>query len=244
MIRTVLLDDDPLSRQAARASLAAYEDVEIIGEFSDSASFFAFLKEESVDLLFLDIELDHETGFEIAGRMRTEYPEIMIVFLTGHSTYAIDGYDFSPVNFLVKPINAHKLAQTVEEVRCRMSNAADTRKSAKIMLRMKSGMQIVQADDIRYFERRNRKIYMVCRDGEQSVGSYTMRELETMLEAYGFFCCHQSFLVSLRHIKALRDAGRQLYEVTLYDRAETIPVSRHRYNELLKKLKSIGITLS
>lgn len=244
MIKTVLLDDDALSRQAAKAALAAFSDVAIIREFSKSAEFFAFLKEESVDLLFLDIELDGETGFQIAGRMKTEHPEIMVVFLTGHSTYAIDGYDFSPVNFLVKPINAQKLFQTMEEVRRRMSNTDNIRKTAKIMLRLKNGLEIIQVDDIRYFERRNRKIYMVCHDSEQSVSGYTMRELEMMLEPYGFYCCHQSFLVSLQHVSGLRDARRQLYEVTVYDRDEPVPVSRHRYNELIKKLKKIGNTLS
>lgn len=244
MIRTVLLDDDPLSRQAARAALTVYNDAEIVGEFSESASFFAFLQEETVDLLFLDIELDHETGFEIAGRMKTEYPDVMIVFLTGHSSYAIDGYDFSPVNFLVKPINTQKLAQTLVEVRRRISCADSIRKSARIMLRLKNGLEVIQVEDIRYFERRNRKIYMVCRTGEQSVGGYTMQELETMLEPYGFYCCHQSFLVALRHISGLKDTRRQLYEANVYDCKETVPVSRHRYNELVKKIKKLGTNLS
>lgn len=244
MIRTVLLDDDPLSQQAARASLSAYDDVEIIKEFSEGAPFFTFLQEAPVDLLFLDIELDHETGFEIAGRMKVEYPDVMIVFLTGHSTYAIDGYDFSPVNFLVKPISSQKLSQTLEEVRHRLNRVDSTRKAAKIMLRLKDGMQVIQIDDIRYFERWNRKIYMVCRNKKQSVGGYTMQELETMLEPYGFYCCHQSFLVALSHISGLRNIGRQLYEITVRDRKETVPVSRHRYNELIKKLREKGVNLS
>ncbi len=244
MIRTVLLDDDPLSRQAARAMLAAYNDVAIIQEFSKSEELFAFLQREPVDLMFLDIELSGETGFAIANRIKTEYPDMMIVFLTGHSSYAIDGYDFSPVNFLVKPINAYKLSQTLEKVRHRMSSADSTRKAAKIMLRMERGLQIIQVADIRYFERRNRKIYMVCSDSEQGVGGYTMRELEALLEPYGFYCCHQSFLVSLQHVSALRDTRRQLYEAVLQDRKETVPVSRHRYNDLLKKLKEAGNTLS
>lgn len=244
MIRTVLLDDEALSRQAAKAALSQYEDIEIISEFSDSAALFAFLEKNAVDLMFLDIELDHETGFEIAGQMKAEYPDVMIVFLTGHSSYAIDGYDFSPVNFLVKPINAQKLCQTVEVVRRRMNNAVSTRKTAKIMLRLERGLQIIQVDDIRYFERRSRKIYMVCRDGEQSVGGYTMQELENMLEPYGFYCCHQSFLISLRHISRLRDVRRQLYEVTVHDRAEAVPVSRHRYNDMVKRIKELGITIS
>ncbi|MCH5324881.1 MAG: response regulator transcription factor [Eubacterium sp.] len=243
MIRTVLLDDDALSRQAARAALSAYDEVEIIREFNNSADFFAFLRENPVDLLFLDIELDGETGFEIAGRMKAEHPDVMIVFLTGHSTYAIDGYDFSPVNFLVKPINTQKLSQTLDEVKRRMSSTDSTRGTAKIMLRLKNGLQIIQVADIRYFERRNRKIYMVCRGREESVGGYTMQELETMLMPYGFYCCHQSFLVSLRHITGLRDARRQLYEVTVSDREEAVPVSRHRYNDLLKRLKEIGNTI-
>ena len=242
MIKTVLLDDDPLSRQAAKAALSGYEEIEIIAEFSNSSDFFAFLEQDTADLLFLDIELEAETGFEIAERMKTQHPDIMIVFLTGHSTYAIDGYDFSPVNFLVKPISSTKLSQTVEEVKRRMNNAKRQKGESKIMLRMKQGLQIVQVSDIRYFERRNRKIYMVCRDREESVSGYTMHELEAMLEPYGFYCCHQSFLVSLEHITALRDARRQLYEAVVEDRTETVPVSRHRYNDLVKKLKENRIT--
>lgn len=243
MIRTVLLDDDPLSRQAAKAALAGYPELAVIREFSESKAFFEFLKEEPVDLLFLDIELDHETGFEIAGRMKTEYPEVMIVFLTGHSSYAIDGYDFSPVNFLVKPIHVQKLAQTIEEVKRRLHQTGTKNQSARIMLRLDGGLQVVPVADIRYFERRNRKIYMVRRDGDQSVSGYTMRELEALLEPHGFYCCHQSFLVSLQHISGLRDARRQLYEVTIRDRKEMVPVSRHRYNDLLKKIKEAGNTL-
>lgn len=158
MIRTVLLDDDPLSRQAAKAALSGYEEIKIIAEFSNSFDFFAFLEQDTADLLFLDIELEAETGFEIAEKMKTECPDIMIVFLTGHSTYAIDGCDFSPVNFLVKPISSTKLSQTVDEAKRRVNNAKRQKGSSKIMLRMKQGLQIVQVGDIRYFERRNRKI--------------------------------------------------------------------------------------
>ncbi len=241
MIRTVLLDDDVLSRKAAAAALSAFQDIELSGSFTNSIDFYRFLGENQIDLLFLDIELENESGFEIAKRLRTEYPEILFVFLTGHSSYAIDGYDFQPVNFLTKPINNLKLAQTISEIRNRLEKNRKQQISARIMLKMKRGYKIVDVQNLLYFERRSRKIYMFSPDGEEMIGSYTMAELEEMLEPYGFFSCHQSFLISLYKVQEIRDIRRQLYEVELNGCKNSIPVSRHKYHILLEKLKEIGI---
>ena len=115
-IKALILDDDENSRKAAFAELSAFADIEIVGQFSHSVELFDYLENHFAQLLFLDIELDEEMGFTVARRLRLEYPDILIVFLTGHATYAIDGYDFQPVNFLTKPINKLKLEQTIAEV--------------------------------------------------------------------------------------------------------------------------------
>ena len=103
---------------------------------------------------------------------------------------------------------------------------------------------MVKVSDIRCFERRSRKIYMIGISGEEQVSGCTLHELESMLERYGFFCCHQSVLVSVGHITAIRDARRQLYELTLQDVDKPLPVSRHKYNELLKRVKEYGFLKS
>lgn len=237
-IKTVILDDDANSRIAACTALAAYPEIEIVGEFGRGAELFAFLADNPAHLAFLDIELNQEMGFDIAKTLRREYPKLMIVFLTGHSSYAIDGYDFHPINFLTKPINPGKLAQTVEEVRRRLGERAE-QSSAKLMFHLLQGYRIIEVRDICYLERANRKNYLHTEKETLRIMNYTMKELEEMLTQHGFFLCHQSFIISLFRIRAVRDAGRQLYEAEVSGGDKPIPVARSRYDELMQKLKQI-----
>lgn len=239
-IRTLILDDDPNSRLAAATALAKHSEIELAGSFSNSGELFEFLEKDFAQLLFLDIELNGETGFAAARRLRAEYPELMIVFLTGHSSYAIDGYDFQPINFLTKPINSAKLEQAVAEAKNRLGKQSGQR-SAKLMFRLQQGYRILDVRDICYIERLKRKNYLHTPSETLCIAGYTMYELEQMLSEYGFFLCHQSFIISLYRAQSVRDVGRQLYEVLLRDCDAPVPVSRLHYDELMKHLKNIGI---
>lgn len=238
-IRTMILDDDSNSRRAACTELAEFPEIEIIGQFSQSKELFDFLENNSANLLFLDIELDEETGFSVAQKLRMDYPDILIVFLTGHATYAIDGYDFHPVNFLTKPINKLKLEQTISEVQKRL-NQQSGQKSAKLMFHQQKGYRIIDVKDICYIERLNRKNYLHTPNETLCITGYTMGELEEMLEKHGFFLCHQSFLISLYRVKSVRDIKKQLYEAELKDCPDPVPISRNCYVDLMKRLENIS----
>lgn len=242
-IRTLLLDDDENSRLAACTALSACSDIEIVGQFSKREELFDFLEKQSAHLLFLDIELDQDSGFAVAKRLRQSFPELMIVFLTGHSSYAIDGYDFQPVNFLTKPINAIKLEQTLAEVR-RLLGKSHEQRSTKLMFHLQQGgYRILDVRDICYIERLHRKNYMHTVDEVLCIANYTMHELEEMLSEHGFFLGHQSYLISLYRVEAVRDIGRQLYEVQLKDCGAAVPISRNRYEKLLALLKRMEIRM-
>ena len=157
MIRTILVDDEQLSLEAAAAALGKHPQIELVEKFTNSTKLFDFLLKESADLIFLDIELENETGFQIAKKLKNDYPDILFVFLTGHSSYAIDGYDFQPLGFLTKPINPLKLKNLLEEAGRRLEKGVRYKKEAKIMLRMMSGHRIMEVGKILYFARRNRK---------------------------------------------------------------------------------------
>ncbi len=193
-IRTVILDDDSSSVTAASTALSVYPEIEIIGCFSHSKELFDFLEGHTAHLLFLDIELDGEMGFSIAQRLMQNNADLMIVFLTGHSSYAIDGYNFHPIDFLTKPINTIKLERTINEVRKRMKQQNGQR-SAKLMFRLQHGYKIIDVRDICYIERLDRKNYLHTASETLCIAGYTMAELEEMLTEHGFFLCHQSFLI-------------------------------------------------
>lgn len=241
-IRTLILDDDENSRLAAKTALQGFPDVELVGSCQNSRELFSCLKEQEAHLLFLDIELEQEMGFEIAKALRRDWPKLLIVFLTGHSSYAIDGYDFQPVNFLTKPINEKKLAKTMEEVRRRLGEQKE-QSSARLMFHLSQGYRILDVRDICYIERENRKNFLHTETETLRIMNYTMRELEEMLSQHGFFLSHQSFLMSLYRVETVRDAGRQLYEAVLKGCQKPVPVSRNRYEELIRQLRQLNLSV-
>ena len=108
------------------------------------------------------------------------------------------------------------------------------------MFKCMKGYQMIKIKDIYYIEHRNRKNYLMTKDNEQRIANYTVKELEKMLEPYGFFCCHQSFIISLDKIKYINELERQVYTLTLEDKEEVIPMSRNKYEELREKLLENG----
>ena len=239
-IRVLILDDDPNSHRAACQALRQYPDMEIRGRFASAVELNDYLAEQDADVLFLDIEIGEDFGFSVARELRKTHPELMIVFLTGHSSYAVDGDEFQPVNFLTKPIHPAKLEQTVEEIRRRMQNSGAQRK-AQLMFRLPQGYRILDVRSICCIERRERKNFLCLENETLQISGYTMRELEQMLSSHGFFLCHQSFLINLYRITGLHDAGRQLYEATVRGCKTPVPVSRNHYEGLRSQLEDLGI---
>ncbi|MCM1307290.1 MAG: LytTR family DNA-binding domain-containing protein [Butyrivibrio sp.] len=239
MIKTVLVDDDANSRRAAAAALKEYEDIEVAAELDCGDALFEYLESGGAELVFLDIELARETGFEIAERLRAEYPDVMFVFLTGHSTYAIDGYDFQPVNFLTKPINPDKLRRTIGLVRDKSAGKRSF-KTGRIMFKCIKGYKVVNTGDICCIERRGRKNWLVTDKEELQIAYYTMGELMDMLEGYGFFLCHQSYIIALDKVETIYEEGRLLYYARLRGCAAAIPISRGHYDELRRAVGEIG----
>lgn len=77
--------------------------------FSCSPHLFSYLQKETLDILFLDIDLGEESGIEIAKKLSVRYPHIIIVFLTGHREFANDAFDVEALGYVLKPINEQKL---------------------------------------------------------------------------------------------------------------------------------------
>ncbi|MDO5410810.1 MAG: LytTR family DNA-binding domain-containing protein [Lachnospiraceae bacterium] len=233
MFHTVIVDDDPNSVNAAKEALKPHADIDVIAAFQNSPDFFSFAEHHAVDLVFLDIELERETGFDIAEKISKKYPDICIIFLTGHASYAIDSYDFQPLFFLTKPISNDKLKKALDVFRSK-NKAGSFRTNAKLMFKCHNSYKMLEVSKIDYIERRARKNIVVCGKEEFKIAYYTMTELMEMVGKYGFFMCHQSYIVALSKIDEIFDERKQLYAIRIKKSGKIIPVSRNHYEELRK----------
>lgn len=244
-LRVFLVDDEPHSREHLAALLGDFPDVTVAGTASGGAEAIAFLRRTAVDLVFLDIEMADVNGFDLARHIQAAYPKIMIVFLTGHVDFALNGYEFKPLDFLIKPVNPLRLERVLLQAGELLGAREKKSPSAvRIGLQVNGGLEVIQVDSILYIEKQGRKVYLVPASGPRYQSYDSLQKLQGIFELYGFFRCHQSFLVRLDAIRGVYlDETRSCHKILLFDTEDQIPLSRGKYPELREQLAGRGLTI-
>ena len=146
-IRTILVDDEKLAIQGLHLRLEPFEDVEIIDTCSNGREAIRKIKTEKPDLVFLDIQMPGFDGFSVVkGVMEIEPP--LFVFVTAYEEHAIRAFEANAVNYLMKPVDEDKLADTVERVRQRLAQ----RKSSEDAEQLRGVLSEVAPDRAAEFE--------------------------------------------------------------------------------------------
>ncbi|HMX30519.1 MAG TPA: response regulator, partial [Blastocatellia bacterium] len=119
-IRTLIIDDEELARSRMRRLLAAFEDLEIAGEAENGAAAIALIEAARPDLLFLDVQMPDLDGFEVLKLIEAE-PLPLVVFVTAYDQYAVNAFEVSALDYLLKPVHRRRLESAVGKVRQRLA---------------------------------------------------------------------------------------------------------------------------
>ncbi|WP_217587153.1 LytR/AlgR family response regulator transcription factor [Lentibacillus saliphilus] len=243
-VKTLIVDDDQNAINTLKMHLTSFPFIHIIGDVNGGKSALQFLRTEHVDLVFLDIEMDDIDGLQLADHIRSIKPHIMIIFVTGHAGFALEGYEHQPLDFLTKPIDFFRLEKSMQLVEKQMTrNETPQVPDCKIGMKVAGGIRIVNVKDIIYIEKKGRKININCKNKESFQSSDSMKNLEVIFSPHGFYRCHQSFIVPVHHIKAiLPDTYTRSHSIQLVDDIE-LPLSRNKYHELTDLLAERGIMI-
>lgn len=241
-LHVLLVDDELACREELRRYLAAFPYVTVIGEAFDIPSTIACLQQSPVELVFLDIELGRDNGFLLARHIHTSYPGCKIIFLTGHVDFALEGYEYGPVDFLVKPTNLLRLEQAL--FRVRQQREIISKEDVRIGIQSGNRLEIVNVQNVLYLEKRGRQVHLACENGEELVTRETLQKLENVFQPHGFYRCHQSFLVPLHRVRSVRlDDSKHTYYILLEGTQTPIPLSRDRFSELRQLLSQGGLKI-
>lgn len=130
-IRTILVDDEPLAIQGLELRLAAHPDVEIVEKCMNGREAIRAIKTQKPDLVFLDIQMPGFDGFSVVqGLMEVEPP--LFVFVTAYSNHALRAFEAQAVDYLMKPVEESRLAQTLDLVRQRLSEKQSVGEAAML----------------------------------------------------------------------------------------------------------------
>ena len=116
MIRALIVDDEPIARAGLRTLLGAEADVTVVGECRDGAEAVVRIRADRPDLVFLDVQMPELNGFEVLGALEpNELPAI--VFVTAYDEYALDAFEASAVDYLLKPFDRDRFARALSRAR-------------------------------------------------------------------------------------------------------------------------------
>lgn len=245
MLKILIVDDDPIACDITISALQRFEQVQVEGTASSGADAIKFLQKTEVDLVFLDIEMDEMDGFEAANRIHREFPQVMYVFLTGHVKFALEGYDYQPLSFLMKPISISRLEYVIGMAEQKKGdNQSSGKKVRQVGIHVNGQFEIIRTDDVAYMETRGRKVYIVCRDHRELETTENLKKLALIFEEYGFYRCHQSVVINLELVEAIRpDMFKRTYQVQLAGIREKLPLSRDKRKELQALLEERGMQI-
>jgi len=116
MIRTLIVDDEPLARRRVGTLLRAQADFEVVGEAAHGASAIALIETARPDVVFLDVQMPEVTGFDVVQAIGVEAMPIT-VFVTAHDAFAVRAFEVQAIDYLLKPFGDGRFAQVVERVR-------------------------------------------------------------------------------------------------------------------------------
>ena len=231
-IRTLIVDDEKLAIQGLQLRLEAFDDVEVIDTCANGREAIRKIKTEKPDLVFLDIQMPGFDGFSVVkGIMEIEPP--LIVFVTAFQEHAIRAFEANAVNYLMKPVDEDKLADTIERVRTRIAEKKSSEEAEKLMnvlaevapdaaeefadsetestdrfeklINVKDRGQIfrVEVDTIERIEAA--RDYMCIYTAENSlILRETMKDLERRLDPRVFQRVHRSWIVNLDLVRQVK----------------------------------------
>lgn len=237
-LKILLIDDEPDSLESSRIKLTMYVPEENIYTAANAVEVMRVMNSLPIDLAFVDVEMPETDGFTIIDYIRRAQSRTKVVFLTGHAELGAKSYDYEPLDFLSKPLDVLRLERTFEKYERSTGIRDETR--AQLALEGTNSFMLITPAEILYIAHEGRKNVLHLQDEVREVRA-SLDELELMLGEYGFFRCHQSFIVPLRQIRSVSqsDFGRTFTAHLLC--GENLPVSRGKFPLLRHELSQKGV---
>lgn len=256
--RTLVADDEQLAREELCFLLEQAGDVDIVGQAADGPAVLRLTEELKPDLLFLDVQMPGLTGFEVARKLMEQGTLPQLVFVTAFDQYAVDAFSVNAVDYLLKPVDADRLEQTLDRVRGRLASeqaarstlsptdlekvieAVQARQGRRDQLAVRVGERfvLVQAEEIVHASLVDEAIVVVTNTVSGSSNYRTLDELQARLDPAVFWRVHRSHLVNITRIKEIVPWFSRNYLLKMKDPKGTeIPVSRSQTRRLREYLQ-------
>ena len=244
-MRALIVDDVKNVAESLKQLVIEFcEGVEIIGIALNVIDAIEIIEKEKPDLVFLDIQMPHKSGFDLL----TSFDKIdfSIIFVTAYDEYAIKAIRFGAIDYLLKPVDIDDLKTAIEraknkseekqkEIQNLISNlSAPQDQSNTLILNTEKGYTLIKISEIIRIEADGSYSYIFTEDGKRFVSSKHLKVFEKYLENYQFVRIHYSHIISLSKIENINT--KEALEVTMVN-GDILPISVRKKQDLIKKFE-------
>jgi two-component system response regulator LytT len=257
-LRTIVVDDEQLAREELCFLIGQLDEVHVVGQAGNGIEALRVVEEQSPDLVMLDVQMPGLTGFEVARRLLRAGIEAQFIFVTAYDQHAIEAFEVNAVDYLLKPVEAERLATAVDRARRRIQTdrPAATGRSAdemerllqllsdrqdrreQLALKVADRFLLVQSDEVVHASVEDDVITVVTNSLSGTSNYRTLDELQARLDPAVFWRVHRSHLVNINKIKEIVPWFSRNYILKMRDgRGTEIPVSRSQTKRLREYLR-------
>ncbi|HUS03829.1 MAG TPA: LytTR family DNA-binding domain-containing protein [Chitinophagaceae bacterium] len=246
MIKAIIVDDEPYCCETLVTLLEEYcPDVDVTGIFHNGRDALAPIRQQSPDLVFLDVEMPKMNGFEMLEQL--SHVNFEIIFTTSYDQYALKAIRFSAIDYLLKPVDQEELVKAVQKVIQRSQKPIAQQLEilmqkihhpstpiSKLAMPTMEGLQMIEVNHIISCEADSNYSILHLKDKKKKLVSSTLKEVEELLEYHSFCRVHRCYLVNLNEVeKYIKGEGGYLVMTD----GSSVDVSRSRKEALMQKLQ-------
>jgi len=251
-LSAVIVDDEQLARDELTYLLKNIGDVDVVAQGKNGVEAVSLIREHNPDLLFLDVQMPGLDGFGVVKRLLDKKIHLpKIVFATAFDQYAVKAFEVNAVDYLLKPFDRKRVAQSVEKARAKLqvtgasSDKLETLmrmlesqkpQTSKILLKAAGRLFLVNQKDICFASIEDGLITVVTAGAAGMEGQSNCRTLEELMDNLDpavFWRTHRSYLVNINRIKEVVPWFKSSYQLRMDDKKQTeIPVSRAQTKRL------------
>lgn len=241
VMKALIVDDEYPARMELRYQLGQFEDIEVIGEATNAREALRLIEALEYDVIFLDVQMPGMTGVDLAKQLRAKPQAPRVVFVTAFENYAVPAFEIRAVDYLLKPIEPQRLAETIQRLReshpASMAAAVEEKKQglAFLLAEKDEKQRPLALGEIVYIFSEGYNVF-VQTQAERLQVRYTLQELTEKLPADQFFRCHRSYVVNLFQVKEISPYFNGAYLLKMKDKEHSeVLVSRAN----VKRLKEL-----
>lgn len=235
----MIVDDEPLAIRGLAKGVEADGRVRVVGSARSVDEASALANRMQPDLVFLDIQLQGETGFDLIGHLA---PECRVIFVTAYDSFAVRAFEVNALDYLLKPVRQERLELAIDRIVGDTDASATPRPEYRmddlVAIPARSGLRLLRIDRMIAIQADGDYSTILIQDEPSALMLRSLSQWEAMLPGTHFLRIHRSSIVNIDFIQSIRKASSNRYTVLLRYAGTTLTISQ-RYSTRIRRALSV-----